>query len=93
MLSADDLKAIVERHDENQRYRDEAGPMGEAVWHLLPPTTAERMHADRGVLLDLCRDLAETIERLAREYGIDRCPLCGDPECPSPLLSTLTEAR
>lgn len=48
-------------------------------------------HADRGALLDLCRRLAKVIEEQASALGREVCPLCGDPECPSPLLEALTQ--
>lgn len=73
------LTAIVKTHELDERRR-RAGH----------PPKAHEAHADRGALLDLCRRLAGVIEEQARALGRECCPLCGDPECPAPLLGVLT---
>lgn len=80
-----DLRSIVERAEEVARFIE----AGNSPTH----DDAADAYADRADLLDLCRTLARALRRLAEEHGIDRCPLCGDPECPSPLLDVLTEAQ
>lgn len=44
---------------------------------------------DREALLVLAKRLADALREVAERCALDRCPLCGDPECPAPLLEVL----
>lgn len=78
-MTPDDLRAIAARQTT------------EADWLNWLEQERYNAHEDRGALLDLCRRLAKVIEEQARELGREVCPLCGDPECPAPLLEALTQ--
>lgn len=81
-MTRQDLKDLIERHTDIQRCAD-SDPHW---WHTQTDhRDAERAHADRGALLDLARQLGAALASLQPDF----CPLCGDPECPAPVLDVL----
>ncbi len=77
-MTADELRALIERHEQEV---PEGIPHARMAWH---PRHAQA-HEDRGALLALAR----RPEAALREMEPGKCPLCGDPECPAPVLEVL----
>ncbi len=74
-MSADDLQALIDRHT----------ALAAQEHPELGFEDALQAHEDRGALLALARRL----EAALREMEPGKCPLCGDPECPAPVLEVL----
>lgn len=82
-MTRNELKDLIGRHESTtfpQDYGDRMAARGRD-WEAV----AAAAHADRGALLDLARQLEAALASLQPDF----CPLCGDPECPAPILDVL----
>lgn len=81
-MTRQELKDLIERHTDIQRCAD-----SDPDWWIeqADHRDMERAHKDRGALLDLARQLEAALASLQPDF----CPLCGDPECPAPMLDVL----